>query len=45
VHEYMPLLGVWVKPRRNLRFTFDAELASNDQTLIRIGTRREGVYR
>jgi hypothetical protein len=44
-HEYTPLLGLWLKPRPNLRFNFDAELTSNDQTLIRIGTRREGRYR
>ncbi len=45
VHEYTPLLGVWVKPRPNLRFNFDAERTQNDQTLIRIGTRKEDRYR
>jgi hypothetical protein len=45
VHEYTPVLGIWVKPRLNLRFNFDAEWTSNDQTLIRIGTRKEGRYR
>ncbi len=44
-HEYTPLLGWWVKPAPNVRFSFDGELTSNDQTLVRIGTRREGRYR
>jgi hypothetical protein len=45
VHEYTPVLGIWVKPRPNLRLNFDAERTSNDETLIRIGTRKEGRYR
>jgi hypothetical protein len=45
VHEYTPVLGFWVKPRPNLRFNFDAERTSNDETLVRIGTRKEDRYR
>ncbi|HMK22394.1 MAG TPA: hypothetical protein VK466_08660 [Terriglobales bacterium] len=45
IHEYTPLLGMWFKPAPNLRISFDGERTSNDQTLVRIGARREGLYR
>jgi hypothetical protein len=45
IHEYTPLLGFWVKPATNLRFNFDWETTNNDQTIVRIGTRKEDRYR
>lgn len=45
VNEYTPVVGVWVKPAPNMRFSFDGERTSNNQTLVRIGARQEGRYR
>lgn len=45
VNEYTPVVGVWVKPVPNMRFGFDGERTSNNQTLIRIGARQEARYR
>jgi hypothetical protein len=45
IREYAPLFGFWVKPASNLRFNFDWERTSSDQTLVRIGARAEARYR
>jgi len=45
VHEYTALLGFWAKPLSNLRFNFDWERSSYDNTVVRIGPRKEGRYR
>jgi hypothetical protein len=45
VNEYTPVVGVWVKPAPNMRFIFDGERTSNNQTLLRIGARQEARYR
>jgi hypothetical protein len=45
VHEYTPLLGFWAKPTANLRFNFDWEHTNNDDTIVRIGPRKETRYR
>jgi hypothetical protein len=44
-HEYTPLLGFWAKPTTNLRFNFDWEHTNNDDTVVRIGPRKETRYR
>ena len=45
VHEYTPLFGFWARPMTNLRFNFDWEYTSNDDTIVRIGPRKESRYR
>jgi hypothetical protein len=45
IHEYTPLLGFWAKPITGLRFNFDWEHTNNDDTIVRIGTRKEARYR
>jgi len=45
VHEYTPLAAFWVKPMNSLRFNFDWEHTSNDETIVRIGPRAETRYR
>jgi len=45
VHEYTPLIALWAKPMKSLRFNFDWEHTSNDDALVRIGARNESRYR
>ena len=45
VHEYTPLLAIWARPMVNLRFNFDWEHTNNDDTIVRIGPRKENRYR
>lgn len=45
VHEYTPLFAFWAKPMHSLRFNFDWEHASNDDTIVRIAPRKEIRYR
>ena len=45
IHEYTPLAAFWVKPMNSLRFNFDWEHSSNDETIARIGPRKETRYR
>jgi hypothetical protein len=44
-HEYTPLLAFWAKPTTSLRFNFDWEHTNNDDTVVRIGPRKESRYR
>lgn len=45
IHEYTPLFAFWAKPMHSLRFNFDWEHASNDDTIVRISPRKEIRYR
>ena len=45
VHEYTPLFGIWARPMTSLRFNFDWEHTNNDETIVRIGLRKENRYR
>jgi hypothetical protein len=45
IHEYTPLAAFWAKPTANLRFNFDWEHTNNDDTIVRIGPRKETRYR
>ncbi|HSK43594.1 MAG TPA: hypothetical protein VLA83_06865 [Candidatus Binatia bacterium] len=45
IHEYTSLAAFWVKPMNSLRFNFDWEHTSNDETIVRIGPRAETRYR
>jgi hypothetical protein len=45
VHGYTPLAAFWAKPMPNLRFNFDFEHTNNDNTIVRIGARKESRYR
>jgi hypothetical protein len=44
-HGYTPLFAFWAKPMPNLRFNFDWEHTNNDNTIVRIGPRKETRYR
>jgi hypothetical protein len=44
-HGYTPLFAVWAKPMPNLRFNFDLEHTNNDETIVRVGPRKESRYR
>ena len=45
VHQYTALARFWAKPMKNLRFNFDWEHTNNDNTIVRIGPRKEARYR
>jgi len=45
IHEYTPLFGIWARPMTSLRFNFDWEHTNNDETIVRIGLRKENRYR
>lgn len=45
VHEYTPLFAIWARPTTSLRFNFDWEHTNNDNTIVRIGPRKENRYR
>ncbi len=45
VHEYTPLLALWAKPTRTLRFNFDWEHTNNDDAIVRIAPRKQDRYR
>jgi len=45
VNEYTVLVGFWARPIQNLRFNFDLEHSNYDNTIVRIGPRKEGRYR
>jgi len=45
VHEYTPLFAIWARPTTSLRFNFDWEHTNNDETIVRIGLRKENRYR
>jgi len=45
VHEYTVLVSFWAKPMANMRFNFDWEHSNYDNTIVRIGPRKEARYR
>jgi hypothetical protein len=45
VNEYTVLFGIWARPIHTLRFNFDLEHSNYDNTIVRIGPRKEGRYR
>ncbi|HEV2397488.1 MAG TPA: hypothetical protein VGS27_11145 [Candidatus Sulfotelmatobacter sp.] len=45
VHEYTPVFSLWARPMQGLRFNFDWEHTNNDETIVRIGPRKESKYR
>lgn len=45
IHENTGLFGIWAKPMTNLRFNFDLEASNYDDTIVRIGPRRDSRYR
>jgi len=45
IHEYNPLAAVWAKPLNNLRVNFDWEHTNNDDSIVRVGPRKEARYR
>lgn len=45
VHEYTPVFSLWARPMQSLRFNFDWEHTNNDNTIVRIGPRKENRYR
>jgi hypothetical protein len=45
VHEYTPVFSLWARPNTNLRLNFDWEQINNDDTIVRIGPRKETRYR
>jgi hypothetical protein len=45
IHEYTTLLGFWAKPLPGMRLNFDWEHSNYDDTIVRIGPRKEARYR
>jgi hypothetical protein len=45
IHEYTTLLGLHATPLTGMRFNFNWERTSNDDTIVRIGPRAESRYR
>ncbi len=45
IHEQTGLLGLWAKPSHAVRLNFDLEHSNYDNTLVRIGPRKELRYR
>ena len=45
IAEHSGLLGIWVRPNHQFRFSFDMELMSADNTLTRISPRLRGQYK
>ncbi|WP_148210189.1 hypothetical protein [Candidatus Korobacter versatilis] len=45
VHQYTPLVGFWLRPSMNMRFNFDWERQSSDDTIVRIAPRVQSRYR
>jgi len=45
IHENTALFGFWLRPQPGMRLTFDGEHTNNDNTLVRIGARKESRYR
>jgi hypothetical protein len=45
IHEHTALLGLWAKPTHSVRLNFDLEHTNNDNTIVRIGPRKESRYR
>ena len=45
VHQYTGLFGFWAKPITGMRLNFDYEGTSNNNTIVRIGARKESRYR
>lgn len=45
IHEYTPLFAFWIKPTATMRFNFDWEHPYYDDTIVRIGPRKESRYR
>ena len=45
IHEYTALFGLWARPITGARLNFDWENTSNDNTIVRIGVRKESRYR
>ncbi|HUK54334.1 MAG TPA: hypothetical protein VL099_13680 [Candidatus Binatia bacterium] len=45
INEYSGLFGMWVKPLRNWRISFDTELMSADNVFTRISPRQSQEYR
>jgi len=45
VHQFTPVAAFWARPVPNLRLNFDFEHTNNDNTIVRIGPRKESRYR
>jgi hypothetical protein len=45
INGYTALAGFWVRPTPGLRFNFDWEHTSNDNSIVLIGSREESRYR
>lgn len=45
IHENTGLFGIWAKPTTNLRLNFDLEHSNYDDTIVRIGPRKDSRYR
>jgi hypothetical protein len=45
IHEHGALLGIWARPLKNLRVSFDMELMSADNSFTRISPRQTQEYR
>ncbi len=45
IHEYSGLFGIWAKPVRSWRISFDTELMSADNVFTRISPRQSQEYR
>jgi hypothetical protein len=45
INEHTALFGLWARPTDNLRFSFDVELMSADNTFTRISPRQQQKYR
>ena len=41
VHQFTPVAAFWARPALNLRLNFDFEHTNNDNTIVRIGPRKE----
>jgi hypothetical protein len=45
VHQYTPVASLWAKPVKNLRLNFGFEHTNNDNSIVRIGPRKQSQYR
>jgi hypothetical protein len=45
INEYAGLFGIWARPNKHLKFSFDTELMSADNSFTRISPRQTQEYR
>ncbi len=45
INEYAGVFGIWARPTKNLRISFDTELSSADNSFTRISPRQTQEYR